>query len=188
VQTPASVLSSDELLGRLLTEPTESAQAAVNSIWRTIESCGLNNGKAKPPVKCFTSLLDAGTMLNGYYKEGVVFINGDLAPSGLSDVGQLPDRLLHVALEEPAHFVTGSTDSRLTFEDLSAASGISPQVLTRMADPSQEYHTTTRNLEALAQVFVVAIDALIEFYPPIDPDGRPIGPPRGDARAHPPNV
>jgi DNA-binding Xre family transcriptional regulator len=65
---------------------------------------------------------------------------------------------------------------RLSFEDLSAATGISPQVLTRMADPSQEYHTTTRNLEILAQVFGVPLDELVEFHPPIERTGHPIPP------------
>ena len=117
MQTPASVLSSDELSGRLITEPTDSAQAAVDFIWQVIEKHGLNNGKAKPPVKCFTSILDGGVMLNGYYREGVVFINADLAPSGSSDVGRLSARLLHVALEEIAHYVTGATDNSRDFQN-----------------------------------------------------------------------
>jgi hypothetical protein len=117
VQTPAQVLSNDELSGRLITEPTDSAQAAVDFIWQVIESHGLNNDKTKPPVKCFTSILDGGVMLNGYYRDGTVFINADLAPAGPSDVGQLPDRLLHVALEELAHFVTGATDNSRDFQN-----------------------------------------------------------------------
>ena len=117
VQTPAQVLSNDELSGRLITEPTESAQAAVDFIWRRLELCGLNNGKTKPPVKCFTTILDGGVMLNGYYRDGTVFINADLAPTGLADVGQLPDRLLHVALEEIAHYVTGATDNSRDFQN-----------------------------------------------------------------------
>jgi len=117
VQTPASVLSNDEMSGRIITDPTDSTQAAVDFIWQIIESCGLNNGKAKPPVKIFTSILDGGVMLSGYYQAGVVFINGDLAPAGLSDVGNLPDRLLHVALEEIAHYVTGATDNSRDFQN-----------------------------------------------------------------------
>ena len=74
---------------------------------------------------------------------------------------------------------------RLTFEDLSAATRISPQVLARMADPSQEYHTTTRTLEVLARVFGVALDDLIEFHPPINAAGQAIGPSRNAAEPHP---
>jgi hypothetical protein len=111
------VLSADELSGRLITEPTESAQAAVDFVWRTIETSGLNNAKAKPPVQCFTSLLDGGTMLNGYYRDGIVFVNADLAPSGTADVESLSARLLHVALEEIAHYVTGATDNSRDFQN-----------------------------------------------------------------------
>jgi len=117
VQTPAQLLSNDELSGRLITEPSGSAQAAVDFIWLIIESHGLNNGKDKPPVKCFTSILDGGTVLNGYYRDGVVFINGDLAPTGIADVSLLPDRLLHVALEEVAHYITGATDNSRDFQN-----------------------------------------------------------------------
>ena len=71
---------------------------------------------------------------------------------------------------------------RLTFEDLSEATGISPQVLARIADPGQEYHTTTRNLEVLARTFGVGLEELVELWPPIDSAGTPIGPP---AESHP---
>jgi hypothetical protein len=117
VQTPAQVLSNDELSGRLITEPSGSAQAAVDFVWLIIERHGLNNGKDKPPVKCFTSILDGGTMLNGYYRDGTVFINSDLAPTGTADVGSLSARLLHVALEEIAHYVTGATDNSRDFQN-----------------------------------------------------------------------
>jgi hypothetical protein len=117
VQTPAKVLSADELSGRLVTDPTDSAQAAVNFVWEVIERHGLNNDKNKPPVRCFTSILDGGVMLNGYYRDSVVYINGDLAPSGIDAPGLLSHRLIKVALEEVAHFVTGATDNSRDFQD-----------------------------------------------------------------------
>ena len=40
---------------------------------------------------------------------------------------------------------------RLTLEDLATATQISAQVLARMADPEQEYHTSTRNIEILVK-------------------------------------
>lgn len=59
---------------------------------------------------------------------------------------------------------------RLTLEELGRSTGISPQVLARMADPEQEYHTSTRNLESLATYFGVGLDDLVVFFPPDDGD------------------
>lgn len=117
VQTPARVLTLDEMAGRSITEPTDSAQAAVDFVWAVIEQHGLSNGKDKPPVRCFTSILDGGVMLNGYYRDGVVYINSDLAPAGISEPGILSHRLIKVALEEVAHYVTGATDNSRDFQD-----------------------------------------------------------------------
>jgi hypothetical protein len=52
-------------------------------------------------------------MLNGYYRDGVVFINADLAGSGSVVAGRLAlsDRLVKVALEETVHYVSGSLDN-----------------------------------------------------------------------------
>jgi hypothetical protein len=84
-----------------------------------LEEVGLTNGKMKPPVRCFTSILDGGTMLNGYYRDGVVFINADLAGAASAVAGReaLSDRLVKVALEEVAHYVTGATDNSRDFQD-----------------------------------------------------------------------
>jgi hypothetical protein len=119
LQTSASVLSADELSGREITEATPDAQAAVDLVWDLLTEIGLTNGKEKPPVRSFTSILDGGTMLNGYYRDGVVFINRDLAGDASAMVGRqaLSDRLLKVALEEVAHYVTQATDNSRDFQD-----------------------------------------------------------------------
>jgi hypothetical protein len=119
LQTPALVLSADELLGREITDPTPDAQAAVDLVWELLENVGLTNGKSKPPTKCFSSSLDGGVMLNGYYRDGEVFINSDLAGSASVMGGRqaLSDRLLKVALEECVHFVTGAQDNSRDFQD-----------------------------------------------------------------------
>ncbi len=115
VNTPGKVLSTDEMLGREITEPAADAQAAVDFAWSLLEEVGLTNGKEKPPVKCFTAILDAGVMLNGYYRDSTVFINSDLAGSA-STVGGLSDRLIKVALEELVHHVTQANDCSRDFE------------------------------------------------------------------------
>ena len=119
VQTPARVLSADELSGRAVTDPTPDAQAAVDLVWELLEEVRLTNGKAKPPAKCFTSILDGGTMLNGFCRDGVVYINADLAGSAFVVAGReaLSHRLVKVALEEVAHHVTGATDNSRDFQD-----------------------------------------------------------------------
>lgn len=119
VQTSASVLSVDELSGREIMDATPDAQAAVDLVWELLEEVGLSNGKEKPPVRCFASILDGGTMLNGYFRDGEVFIHRDLGGSGTEVAGRnaLSDRLVKVALEELAHFVTGSGDNSRDFQD-----------------------------------------------------------------------
>ena len=119
VQTPAKVLSADERSGREITEPTPDAQAAVDLVWDLLEEVGLTNGKDKPPVRCFTSILDGGVMLNGFYRNGEVFINSDMAGGSSAFAGPqaLSDRLVKVALEECVHFVTQATDCSRDFQD-----------------------------------------------------------------------
>lgn len=120
VKTSSSVLSADELVGREITRATIDAQAAVDYIWDLIEEIGLTNGKDKPEVRSFSSILDAGVMLNGYYRDGIVYINRDLAGDAFLIAGSkaLSDRLLKVALEEVAHYATnGATDNSRDFQD-----------------------------------------------------------------------
>lgn len=120
VQTSTSVLSADELSGREITEASPDAQEAVDLVWEWLEEVGLTNGKEKPPVRCFTSILDGGVMLNGYYRSGEVFINSDLAGAGSLVAGRqaLSNRLLTVALEEVSHFATnGATDNSRDFQN-----------------------------------------------------------------------
>lgn len=119
VRNASNVLSADELSGREIVDASPDSTLAVEFVWEVIEAHRLTNGKAKPPVNGFTSILDAGVMLNGYYRDGVVFINEDLGGSASEFGGRdaLNDRLLKVALEEVAHYVTGATDNSRDFQD-----------------------------------------------------------------------
>ena len=140
VKTASKVLSSDELSGREITNATPDAQAAVDYIWELIEEVGLTSGKNKPEVRSFSSILDAGTMLNGYYRDQIVYINRDLAggdASLLAGSNALSDRLLKVALEEIAHYATnGATDNSRDFQDYVL------EVAVRLARRG-EFHATT---------------------------------------------
>lgn len=119
VQTPSTILSADEMSGREITEASPDAQASVDFVWQLLKEIGLTNDKAKPPVKCFTSILNAGVMLNGYYRDDEVFINRDLGSAGslVAGTDALTDRLLKVALEEIAHYVTLANDNSRDFQN-----------------------------------------------------------------------
>ena len=58
-------------------------------------------------------------MLNGFYRDGMVFINSDLGDSGSVAAGRnaLSDRLLQVSLEETRHYLTTATDNSRDFQN-----------------------------------------------------------------------
>jgi len=92
---------------------------AVDFVWQLLEVVGLTNGKEKPPVKVFTSILDGGVQLNGFYRDGTVFIHEDLGGTASIVAGRqaLSDRLVKVAMEEVAHWVTQATDNSRDFQN-----------------------------------------------------------------------
>ena len=119
VQTSASVLSADELSGRDISDPTPDAQASVDFVWSLLERIGLTNGKEKPTTKVFTSILDGGVQLNGYYRSGTVYLHEDLGGTASIVTGTeaLSDRLVKVALEEVVHHITQATDNSRDFQN-----------------------------------------------------------------------
>jgi len=110
VRTPDKVLSEDERNGREIVDATPSAINAVNWVWARIIRAGMDGGKECPPVKCFRSVMNAGSIRMGFYREGVVYLSLDFADGASVELRQ-------TALEEVAHFVTGVTDSSRDFQD-----------------------------------------------------------------------
>jgi hypothetical protein len=58
-------------------------------------------------------------MVNGFYRNGEVYINSDLAggSSAFAGTQALTDRLVKVALEEVVHHITQATDCSRDFQD-----------------------------------------------------------------------
>lgn len=106
VQTASMVLSEDERAGRVIMECTPIAQSAVDQVWGLIESFSLTNNKEKPEVKTFRKLMTSGVKTNGSYRDGVVYLNRDIADGD----GECSHTLLSVALEECVHHVTEAAD------------------------------------------------------------------------------
>jgi hypothetical protein len=119
LRTPSKVLSDDDKAGREIYDSTPDAEAAVEFAWNLVVKYGVSNGRNKPVVKTFRKIMDGGSQTLGFYKDGVVYINQDIASSGSLVLGwhSLTQQLLVTALEEVAHHVTGSVDGARDFQD-----------------------------------------------------------------------
>lgn len=118
IRTPSSILSEDDKNGRTIFDATPDAITAVDFAWNLIERHNLQNGRSKPEVKTFRKVMDAESQELGFYRDGVVYINQDIA-AGNVVFGwfELTQQLLVTALEEITHHVTGATDNSRDFQD-----------------------------------------------------------------------
>jgi hypothetical protein len=122
VKTPDMVLSNDEREGREVLDSTPDAEAAVDFVWNVIEKYKLANGRKRPTVKTFRKIMDGGGQTLGFYRDGVVYINQDIAGFGALQTGwhNLTQQLLVTALEECVHHATGGAiDGSRDIQDFS---------------------------------------------------------------------
>lgn len=109
VKTDKQVLNSFELVGEKLTDDLGDVQEALDFVWKWLHPEFVTE-RSKPIVKCFETIMDAGSLKLGYYKDGVVYINTDIS-RGLSNM------LLQTMLEEVAHHITGACDGSRDLQD-----------------------------------------------------------------------
>ena len=119
VRTANTILTEDEKTGKEVLEATPDAQAALDFCWDLVTKVGMTNGKARPGVKVFRKIMSACQQVLGYYREGVVYLNVDLAGYASLEGGQaaLSNALLQTCLEEVGHHITGATDGSRDFQD-----------------------------------------------------------------------
>ena len=108
--TQSKVLSADELDGRESFDPTPDAVAALDWVWERIVMAGMDDGKARPPIRCFRKVMNGGVVVRGFLRDGVVFINEDLAQGASVELRQ-------TVLEEAAHLLSGSKDETRDMQD-----------------------------------------------------------------------
>ncbi len=108
--TQAKVLSADELDGRESFDPTADAVAALDWVWERINQAGMDDGKAKPEIRCFRKVMNGGSVVLGFLRDGIVHINEDLAVGASVELRQ-------TVLEEVAHYLTESKDCTRDLQD-----------------------------------------------------------------------
>ena len=109
-RTSAKVLSADEMDGREAFDPTPDAATALDWVWAKVSAAGMDGGKAKPPIRCFRKVMSGGVVVHGFLRDGVVYINEDLATGASVDLRQ-------TVLEEVAHFLSNSRDCTRDMQD-----------------------------------------------------------------------
>lgn len=109
VRNVATVLGSQGASGKIECDTTEAAVRAVDTVWSWCETTRMTGGKAKPEVRCFRQLMDGEGETLGFYTPGsnAVNIREDLD-------GKIA---LKTAIEEVAHYITGSTDCSRDFQN-----------------------------------------------------------------------
>ena len=108
--TPSKILSADELAGRESFDPSPDAVAALDWVWEQVERAGMCDGKPKPPIRCFRKVMDGGTVVQGFLRDGVVYVNEDLTTGTSIELRQ-------TILEEVAHYLTKSADCTRDLQD-----------------------------------------------------------------------
>jgi hypothetical protein len=108
--TPSKILSADELDGRESFDPTPDAVAALDWVWEQVDLAGMCDSKVKPELRCFRSVMNGGTVVRGFLRDGIVYINEDLATGTSVELRQ-------TVLEEVAHYLTKSGDCTRDLQD-----------------------------------------------------------------------
>ena len=109
VRNVTSVLGTHAASGKIPCEVTDAAIRAVERVWGWCEAANMTGGNIMPGVKCFRQLMDGEGECLGYYQpgSGEVHIREDLD-------GKIA---LKTAIEEVAHYITGSTDCSRDFQN-----------------------------------------------------------------------
>ena len=94
--TPSQILSADELDGLEAFDPTDDAGQAFDWAWDQIARAGMDDRKARPQIRCFRKVMNGSAVVRGFLRDGVVYINEDLAKGASVELRQTVAVLLFV--------------------------------------------------------------------------------------------
>lgn len=107
--TSLSVCENIDDKGNELLDPSPEVLATLDRVWDWVTLVGLTNGKDKPKIRRFKTIMKAESELMGYYNstDKTIYIGVDYTTN------------TKVMLEEVAHYITGATDNSRDFQDWS---------------------------------------------------------------------
>ena len=112
VPNDLKILGSTLRSGREKKPATAVAQKCLDRIWAKLTEYGVTNGRRKPEVSCFRTIMEGASETRGYYdrENEEVCVSDAFATEDTHDLRQ-------TMLEELAHHVTGSSDISRDFQD-----------------------------------------------------------------------
>ena len=104
------VLSSNEMSGKHVTEPSDDFVKATNIVWNRLQSLGLTNDRPMPTIKGFDLNQTNNTIVFGFWDKDTVAYN-NMMDKGLNEM------LLHTVIEELTHHITKANDGSRDFQN-----------------------------------------------------------------------
>lgn len=107
-----TILGGSLRSGREKKPASAAAQNCLDRVWAKLTEYGVTNGRSKPAVSCFRTIMEGSSETRGYYdrENAEVCVSDAFATADTHDLRQ-------TMLEEVAHHVTGSGDISRDFQD-----------------------------------------------------------------------
>lgn len=108
--TDTDILTTNEIDGKVVTEPSPDFMEGTKFVWDRLESLGLTNNRPMPTIKGFDMNQTDNTITFGYWEKDTVAYN-NMMDKGLNEM------LLHTIIEELTHHVTKANDGSRDFQN-----------------------------------------------------------------------
>jgi hypothetical protein len=110
IKCDVDVLTTNEVKGKALTDPSEDFVKATNFVWDKLSSLGLTHDRPMPSIKGFNAVQANNTILFGFWEKDTVAYN-NMMDKGLNEM------LLHTVIEELTHHITKANDGSRDFQN-----------------------------------------------------------------------
>lgn len=110
ITTDTDILTTNEMDGKVITEPSPDFVSGTRFVWDKLESLGLTNNRSMPEIKGFDMNQTDNTITFGYWEKDTVAFN-NMMDKGLNEM------LLHTIIEELTHHITKANDGSRDFQN-----------------------------------------------------------------------
>lgn len=110
ITSDSDVLTSDEMSGKKMTDPSEDFVYTTKFVWEKLQQLNLTNNREMPDIKGFDVNQTDNTITFGFWKNDTVAYN-NIMRNGRNEM------LLHTVIEELTHHITKAMDGSRDFQN-----------------------------------------------------------------------